>query len=537
MGHRDALSEFSLNDRPFTSAPQAAKTLDVSDDWEPSSDEHPGIYERSGTQGSKNERLFLPRKKLQLLASKTKGVTKRLLHAPDPQDRLRGPSTDSVQPFYALRDDAAFNVDRLDTEHQSDKGMAEKLRVNLRTATAGIMHPKQGVKDKATRSTAGHLSRMERPYLSRNMDVELLKAHDHLSGAQSLADPATYTSNNESNSCDGDRRDKVEQLEARRESLRVAYTTSRFIRRARVVPRWDNNLPKREQSMKSGDRAENFKGDINLLFYTHGFSAQYIDDCDELPFEIDSIRQQLERLVIASAPWQEPLLEDLGPYMQLQLHDLANLLEVCAKCPKYRYLVSPIKWVLWDIPTDAEWSFQYLRKNAQTTREQAFKQYPDQINQDRNESSDTIRCRNLVQVVPDMNNEGGILQKHVEVPCATAIPGVLNSLDIFAYRAYWQGVVGRFIIRTGGVRFVMSVKRSESWRRSFPELAEMTKKEGSLVSKLPGISPQVLELRFIDGCKFVLEGMKDRDSAFNTIIGFSGLQWQSLQAKPDDKGI
>ena len=109
--------------------------------------------------------------------------------------------------------------------------------------------------------------------------------------------------------------------------------------------------------------------------------------------------------------WLEPLIDELGPYIQLQLGDVANMLEVfinfhawksprktasslcffsaclllsvfadmkfCMKTfwfiaggafficwpissryPKYRYLVSPFKWVLWDIPTHAEFSFQ-----------------------------------------------------------------------------------------------------------------------------------------------------------------------------------
>ena len=105
--------------------------------------------------------------------------------------------------------------------------------------------------------------------------------------------------------------------------------------------------------------------------------------------------------------WLEPLLEQLGPYIQLQLGDIANLLEVfsnfqtwreprqtaytlvffatcllvtlvgdwrlCMKIvwfvtglafffcwpvssrlPRYRYLVDPLKWVFWGVPTDGE---------------------------------------------------------------------------------------------------------------------------------------------------------------------------------------
>ena len=41
-----------------------------------------------------------------------------------------------------------------------------------------------------------------------------------------------------------------------------------------------------------------------LLYYTQDFSAQYIDDFDELPFDLDTLRKHVERLVMASEPWQ-----------------------------------------------------------------------------------------------------------------------------------------------------------------------------------------------------------------------------------------
>lgn len=38
-----------------------------------------------------------------------------------------------------------------------------------------------------------------------------------------------------------------------------------------------------------------------------------------------------------------------------------------------------------------------------------------------------------------------------------------------------------------------------------------------------------LELWLTDGRREVLEGMRERDGAFNSIIGFSSMQWQNLQ--------
>lgn len=41
-----------------------------------------------------------------------------------------------------------------------------------------------------------------------------------------------------------------------------------------------------------------------LLYYTQDFSAQYIDDSDELPVDLGRLKSHVERLVMASAPWQ-----------------------------------------------------------------------------------------------------------------------------------------------------------------------------------------------------------------------------------------
>ncbi len=101
---------------------------------------------------------------------------------------------------------------------------------------------------------------------------------------------------------------------------------------------------------------------------------------------------------------------------------------------------------------------------------------------------------------------------------------VLEDSDIIGFRAQSKGIIGRLIVFSGGIRFVRSIRRKEMWRRSFLELAEMRKVEGSTMSRLTMASRQQIEFKFTDGSS-LMEGMKDRDEAFNTIIGFSGLQW------------
>lgn len=41
-----------------------------------------------------------------------------------------------------------------------------------------------------------------------------------------------------------------------------------------------------------------------LIHITHSFTAQYIDDFDELPLDVDTLRRHVERFIIVSAPLQ-----------------------------------------------------------------------------------------------------------------------------------------------------------------------------------------------------------------------------------------
>lgn len=51
-----------------------------------------------------------------------------------------------------------------------------------------------------------------------------------------------------------------------------------------------------------------------LLYYTKDFTAQYVDDFDELPFDLDSVRHHVERLVVASKPWQAWVMDVRSVY-------------------------------------------------------------------------------------------------------------------------------------------------------------------------------------------------------------------------------
>ncbi|KAL8836911.1 MAG: hypothetical protein Q9176_006041 [Flavoplaca citrina] len=568
------------------------------------------------------------RNPLEKLAGKTKQLTKRLLDPMLQQEEHQVLSRLSDPVLRVLKEDPAFNPTKLDSKPQSGRSLAVKIQSNLQTSAAAVLHPKEGAKGKATRSTAGRLSKVERPYISKEMDHEFLEAHDKLSQAQSMATSDQLTPG----PSEGDYEEKIEELKAQRESLRAAHTLSRHVQRVRVVPKRHIALPNKDDFVELdkegryiGYHWPNWIGRC-LLYYTQDFSAQYIDDFDELPFtqfdveyayiiymviknryassSVEALRISMRRVNDQRSDvyklgelmdkhgkkhWLEPLLDELGPFVQLQLNDMANMLEVfanfhawiypqkttatlvflaaclavsiltdmeyCMKIasfvlggafffcwpisslhPRYRYLVSPFKWVLWQIPTDAERAFMHLRRNAQITRESLIERATNCQSELDNMRASALR--HVPQVGPNISVDATESDEDEDedwqsVESSTSI---LDGSDFVSYRAFSEGVIGRLVVYSGGIRFVSSLKSKEIWRRSFLELVEMRKKDGFAASKLPMVSSQSLELKFIDNSKIVLDGMRERNSAFSSILGMSSLQWQNLQpetANPD----
>ena len=194
-----------------------------------------------------------PKKKLQNLANRTKDKTVRLFNTSDGQPRAHIIDSEDGEALRAMRTDPAFHPNQLSTKHRSEKKLAVKALGNLQAIATGVLHPKQGVKGKATRSTAGRLSKIDRPYLSKNADLEFLEAHDDLHRAESSASSRLATSEDEGDLVPDNIREKVQRLEAQRESLRAAYTTSRLVHRVRVVPKLHIDAPEIEAYIENSE--------------------------------------------------------------------------------------------------------------------------------------------------------------------------------------------------------------------------------------------------------------------------------------------
>ena len=254
-----------------------------------------------------------------LKAAKTKVTTKakgilnhgldRLL---DKGDRHKDQSISNTT------DDAAFHPEaakRHQLKHAKQNGSINDTKAALEVSKAAIIHPRKFVQDKVKRVAAGKISSIQKPHTLPNTGAELLEAYDaysHSEGSRSSEDLSTSEASEEEAARRHSRAKKkarLQKLEAHRDSMRVAWIT-RHTDRVRVVPKEHIKFPDKEDFIErdregtvSQYKWKSWLGHL-LVFFTQDFSVQYIDDFEKLPFDVDTIRNHAERLVMASAPWQ-----------------------------------------------------------------------------------------------------------------------------------------------------------------------------------------------------------------------------------------
>ncbi|KAK3056104.1 hypothetical protein LTS18_011739 [Coniosporium uncinatum] len=215
-----------------------------------------------------------------------------------------------------------------------------------------------------------------------------------------------------------------------------------------------------------------------------------------------------------------------------------------SRYPKYRHLVSPLRWIWWDVPTNAEWTFQYLQQRARQTR---IKMLSKSISQQQAEDalphafSNPAHLANSREARPDTqtnycdgDDDGDDDAGYETASSSLSAFNVLKHIDIISFKGSYGGVRGRLVIQSDGMRFMRSIPTKQLWYRQYSELLEMRKLDGTGIAKMRQQS--LLEFEYVDGSVEQVNAMKQRDEAFNTIIGFSALRWQQLQPLVKEPG-
>ena len=208
----------------------------------------------SSDDGSLVKMPAMPKRKgFSGLTRRTKATTKKFLKLDGaPEDGRSEEGGEGRQDD--MKHDPAFNSSQLIKKKTLRPGKtADKSLGAIQYIGNAVVHPMQSAKSTVTRTTANQLSKAERPFISQKSDVEFLQAHENLNRAESTSPSKQGTTEEEQESLIGGHRDKIQEMEENRESLRAAWTTSRHVRRVRVIPKRQINLPDNKYFVERDD--------------------------------------------------------------------------------------------------------------------------------------------------------------------------------------------------------------------------------------------------------------------------------------------
>ncbi|KAL8784993.1 MAG: hypothetical protein Q9213_003654 [Squamulea squamosa] len=246
-----------------------------------------------------------------------------------------------------------------------------------------------------------------------------------------------------------------------------------------------------------------------------------------------TLSEQIEKRGAQS--WIDPLIEDMGDWLLLQLGDMANLLEILLNfyewrqpartawtlvwfslgCiafyltpvwllvkgmslfsgltffglfpiaswyPEYRLLVSPIKWLLWDIPNHAEWAIARLQAEGRRQAKQVS------------------------------NKPESYAELHGSYTCSSAKHS------------------GRLVVTSEGIQFQPFVASHNQWNVGFNRIERMEKVSVKVLLSVNTVvqigSGKDLLFYDVDGSSYSASNVANRDEVFTQIVGYSNVRWQ-----------
>ncbi|KUL92320.1 hypothetical protein ZTR_02360 [Talaromyces verruculosus] len=628
-----------------------------------------------------------------------------------------------------------------------------------------ILHPRRTIIQQFQTKTAKSLSRATRPYITPQADREFLAAHDALFEAKKDGErkpPHKPRNKGRRTEEKPDERKrvtdstghippeteaevqsrKIELLEAHRQSIIVAWITSRHMKAVRVTPSRIADFPRLDDERfierdASGNEVsfkwDRYLGQVSMtvysdrfkflllqlfLYYSQPFMARYVE-VDEWKSPLDIVTLT-ERLVVASEPWQEwwmgirdlyrwerpqrtafwygvfsilwytqhvvgfvyayiiyitlknklyphdvnsmresldrsldrgaqayrfgelvdrygrekwlePLLDQMAPFIRLQLGDLVAFLEItrnfyywrdplktaatlffffscllvalltdaefCMKVvwfiainvfflcwpiasryPRYRYLVSPFRWIFWDIPSYPEWAIRFLQEHEVLRRHEIRTR--GLAHNENCYSEDCPTCQEA---------QGDVFQDAVEtqdqlakgspihgIKCTTQGDDTASPyVQSVFFATFHHGHEGQLILTSEGIQFVEKpnllttlhkqkplLDREPRWSYTYGQLLQMTKQHSPRLSKLTGLDRKLerLEFEFLTDTetsasqevfrmetsyhsttggkqRTIIESVDvnqaERDEIFNLIVGWSKSRWQATSGQSD----
>jgi hypothetical protein len=313
-----------------------------------------------------------------------------------------------------------------------------------------------------------------------------------------------------------------------------------------------------------------FLGGIILLILYRKVHAPTIDDLrkdiirtEDKKQTANSIGEFIEKE--GDERWVDPLIEKVGPWLLVQLSDLANMMEVLrnfyewrvpnrtgitvgmmvvallavtftptwllvrsttfslgvvffglfpigSRFPDYRLLASPVKWIFWRIPTHAEWAIKALQ--AEGARHREMKNSPTVQQQPVQQTPDPLGYRGPPT---DMNG----------IPIAPLMEETrpLSDQDIGEYGSY-PCRRGRLILNSIGLWFESSIGHKEEWSLRYEDIERLEKITRQVQKSIGSDSGDDLRIVARGGREFEVKNVGKRDECFSQIVGFAPVDWQ-----------
>ncbi|KAF3086304.1 hypothetical protein TWF102_011106 [Orbilia oligospora] len=219
---------------------------------------------------------------------------------------------------------------------------------------------------------------------------------------------------------------------------------------------------------------------------------------------------------------------------------------IASRYPRYRLVVSPFKWVFWGIPTHADIAYSEFRadaanavsdpdmkkksakRNAKRRRAADFEtpvMVIDDDVEDEEEGNDGYTTS------PDLDEDDNydpeeLISPHDMERDPESLGGKQYIGVIYCgFRCIYRGHPGKLYLSDYGLVFETEVSKKVILEIKWRDVRNIEKEESLSMGKVGKV--HALGVAMACGERIKFEAMLKRDLAFNRIIGFSGLQWQS----------
>jgi len=188
------------------------------------------------------------------------------------------------------------------------------------------------------------------------------------------------------------------------------------------------------------------------------------------------------------------------------------LFPIASQFPEYRLLVSPVKWMFWNIPTHAEWAIISLQAEGKSHSDQTAS--PQSSTKSETITPDHMGYRGT----PSTAHEAHLSPHVVNSESETKIYG--------SYDCSYDHKPGKLILNSRGVKFVSSIGHKQEFTLKYENIEKLEKVVRIVSKGLGKNSGEDLKIVGPSESEFLLKNMKDRDQAFSQIVGFSSVRWQ-----------